>query len=72
VLPDGLGAVVDPAAWERPEVFGWLTENGVAEDELRHVFNIGIGYCAIISPADVEDDDLVIGKIVRGSGVSWA
>ncbi len=22
VLPDGLGAVVDPASWERPEVFG--------------------------------------------------
>ena len=71
VLPDGLGAVVDPAAWERPEVFGWLAENGVAEDELRRVFNIGIGYCAIIPPADVEDGDLVIGKIVRSSGVAW-
>ena len=51
VLPDGVGAVVDPEAWERPEVFGWLAEQGVAEDELRRVFNIGIGYCAIVSAA---------------------
>ena len=72
VLPDGLGAVVDPGAWERPEVFGWLAENGVAEDELRRVFNIGIGYCAVIPPADVQAGDLVIGEIVPGAGVAWA
>ena len=47
--PSGrLGAVVDPAAWERPPVFGWLAEQGVAEDELRRVFNLGIGYCAVV------------------------
>jgi phosphoribosylformylglycinamidine cyclo-ligase len=71
VLPDGTGALVDPASWERPAVFGWLAENGVGEDELRRVFNIGIGYCAIVPPTDVGDDDLVIGEIVPGSGVSW-
>ena len=62
VLPDGLGAVVDPSCWERPEVFAWLAANGVAEDELRRVFNIGIGYCAVIPPADVRAGDLVIGR----------
>jgi len=72
VLPDGVGAVVDPEAWERPEVFGWLAENGVAEDELRRVFNIGIGYCAVIPATDVQSGDLVIGAIVRDSGVVWA
>jgi len=72
VLPDGVGAVVDPASWERPEVFRWLAENGVAEDELRRVFNIGIGYCAVIPAADVQSDDLVIGAIGHGSGVTWA
>lgn len=71
VVPDGLGAVIDPSSWERPEVFGWLAGNGVAEDELRRVFNIGIGYCAIIPAADVHEDDLVIGRIVRGGGVAW-
>ena len=50
-LPDGLGARLDLDAWERPAVFGWLAANGVAEDELRRVFNIGIGYCAVIPAA---------------------
>jgi phosphoribosylformylglycinamidine cyclo-ligase len=72
-LPDGLGAVVDPAAWERPKVFGWLAEHGVAEDELRRVFNLGIGYCAVIPPADVVDGDVVIGRVEHGvEGVEWA
>jgi phosphoribosylformylglycinamidine cyclo-ligase len=71
VLPDGLGAVVDPGSWERPEVFAWLAANGVEEDELRRVFNIGIGYCAVVPAVDAEPDDLVIGRIVEGSGVVW-
>ena len=72
-LPPGLGAVVDPAAWQRPPVFGWLADEGVTEDELRRVFNIGIGYCAVIPPADVRAGDIVIGMIKRGvDGVAWA
>ena len=72
VLPSGLGAVIYPSSWERPEVFAWLAENGVAEDEMRRVFNIGIGYCAIIPASEVHPSDNVIGTITRGSGVSWA
>ena len=72
VIPEGLGAVIDPSSWERPDVFHWLAENGVAEDELRRVFNIGIGYCAIVPAADLEPADLVIGRLTRGSGVTWA
>ena len=72
VLPDGLGAVVDPRSWKRPAVFGWLAEHGVAEEELRRVFNIGVGYCAIVPSADVAPGDVVIGRIERGEGVRWA
>ncbi len=71
VLPHGLGAVIEPGSWQRPEVFAWLAANGVAEDELRRVFNIGIGYCAIVPAADVRSDDLVIGTVVHGNGVAW-
>ena len=72
-LPDGLGAVVDPDAWERPPAFAWLVERGVAEDELRRVFNLGIGYCAVVPAADVADGDLVIGRVEAGlDGVTWA
>jgi phosphoribosylformylglycinamidine cyclo-ligase len=49
VLPDGLEVRLDWNAWERPPVFEWLARH-VEEDELRRVFNLGIGYCAIAPP----------------------
>jgi phosphoribosylformylglycinamidine cyclo-ligase len=60
VLPDGLRAELDWDAWKRPPVFHWLAAH-VEEEELRRVFNLGIGYCAI---ADDPGDALVIGRIV--------
>jgi phosphoribosylformylglycinamidine cyclo-ligase len=61
VLPDGIEARVDWAAWERPPVFGWLADEGVAEDELRRVFNLGIGMCAVVPEAP--PGELVIGEL---------
>ena len=73
VLPEGLGAVIDPEAWERPAVFSWLAEHGVAEGELRRVFNLGIGYCAVIPAAEVAATDVVIGQLEAGvPGVAWS
>ena len=59
VLPDGLRAEIDWDAWDRPPVFAWLARH-VAEDELRRVFNLGIGYLAVMGDPG---DDLVIGRI---------
>ena len=61
VLPDGLRAELDWDAWERPPVFGWLARH-VDEDELRRVFNLGIGCCAVAAPSPATE--LVIGRIV--------
>ena len=61
VLPDGLRADLDWSSWERTPVFGWLARH-VAEDELRRVFNLGIGYVAVVPDPG---DGLVIGTIVR-------
>jgi phosphoribosylformylglycinamidine cyclo-ligase len=73
VLPEGLGAVVDQGAWERPAVFEWLAEQGVSEGELRRVFNLGIGYCAVVPARDAAPGDLVIGRIEAGrTGVQWS
>jgi len=60
VLPDGLRADLDWSSWERTPVFGWLAHH-VAEDELRRVFNLGIGYVAVVPDPG---DGLVIGTIV--------
>jgi len=61
VLPAGLEARIDWDAWERPPVFGWLAEQGVDEDELRRVFNLGIGMCAVVPEAP--GDAIVIGVL---------
>jgi phosphoribosylformylglycinamidine cyclo-ligase len=60
VVPDGLRAEIEWDAWERPPVFEWLARH-VEEDELRRVFNLGIGYCAIVADPG---EDLVIGRIL--------
>ena len=61
VVPEGLRVRVDWESWERPPVFHWLARH-VDEDELRRVFNLGIGYCAVVPDAG---DDLVLGRIER-------
>ena len=61
VVPDGLRAELDWDAWERPPVFSWLAGH-VEEEEARRVFNLGIGYCAVMPEPG---DDLVIGRIVE-------
>jgi phosphoribosylformylglycinamidine cyclo-ligase len=60
VLPEGLRAEIDWTAWERPPVFGWLARH-VSEDELRRVFNLGIGWCAVV--AAPTPGETVIGRI---------
>jgi phosphoribosylformylglycinamidine cyclo-ligase len=70
VLPEGLGARIDPHSWERPPVFDWLAEQGVEEDELLRVFNCGIGFCAVV-PAQDAGDGLVIGAVEPGEGVRF-
>ncbi len=61
VLPDGRQAAIDWDAWQPPPVFDWLARH-VDEAELRHVFNLGIGFCAVV-PRDQAAGELVIGEI---------
>jgi phosphoribosylformylglycinamidine cyclo-ligase len=62
VVPEGLSVELDWHAWERPPVFRWLARH-VEEDELRRVFNLGIGYCAVLPADDHAEHELVIGRI---------
>ncbi len=61
VVPTGLEARIDWDAWARPPAFAWLAEHGVDEDELRRVFNLGIGMCAVVP--EPPHDALVIGEL---------
>jgi phosphoribosylformylglycinamidine cyclo-ligase len=80
-FPDGLGAEIDLGAFERPPVFGWLGSLGVEEDELRRVFNLGLGYAAVVeadsAPAALSALErggcpgFLAGVVVEGAGVRF-
>ena len=60
MIPEGLAVELDWDSWERPPVFGWLARH-VPEDELRRVFNLGIGWCAVV--AEPLPGELAIGRV---------
>ena len=66
-LPEGLKVEVDYNSWERPEIFKKVAEAGeIEEEEMRRVFNLGIGYCLIVPP-DINIDNFecwTIGEVV--------
>jgi phosphoribosylformylglycinamidine cyclo-ligase len=80
VLPDGLGARLDSRSWQRPPIFTYLAETGgIDENEMRKVFNLGVGM-AIFLPADAVDEAVavlrrngetvtVIGEVAGGRNV---
>lgn len=57
VIPGGMSAKLDFAAWERPEIFNRVSKAGVEEAELRRVFNLGIGYVFIA-------DEIAAGELI--------
>lgn len=61
-LPEGLSANVDYNSWERPELFDKIQKAGdITEEEMRNVFNLGIGFCLIVPPDVVEYTQALIG-----------
>jgi phosphoribosylformylglycinamidine cyclo-ligase len=55
VLPPGVEAVVDAGSWPWPPLFRVLMRAGqVSRDEMRRVFNLGIGMIAVVARDDVE------------------
>lgn len=53
VLPEGTDAVVDARSWEPPRIFTEIQRLGeVSDDEMRKVFNLGIGMVVVVSPEE--------------------
>ena len=82
VLPEGLGARVDLAAWTPPPVFGWLARTGGVETaEMLRAFNCGLGLVLVVAPdrADALADLLAaegervarVGTVTEGRGVAY-
>jgi phosphoribosylformylglycinamidine cyclo-ligase len=79
VIPKGVDATVDPRSWEEPRVFAEIRHAGeVADDEMRRVFNLGIGMVVVVPEEEAfRAIDLLrthgsrateIGRIRKGTG----
>ena len=65
----GLDIKIDYSSWKRPDIFNVIQDKGnVKEEEMRRVFNLGIGYCLIVPP-EVEVDTLL--RITGHGYKSW-
>jgi phosphoribosylformylglycinamidine cyclo-ligase len=80
-----LGARLYASAWEEPAVFEFIRSlGGVSEEEMRRVFNLGVGFCVVVpgEAGEVEKalavlqeegcDARRIGEVVPGGGVEFA
>ena len=55
-LPEGIEVDIDYNSWPRPQIFESIAKYGtVVEEEMRSIFNLGIGYCIVVPPDLVED-----------------
>lgn len=75
ILPETIGAVIKRDSWPELPIFGLIQRTGsIADDEMFHVFNMGIGMMVIV-PAEqatqalaaLPNDSFQIGEIVAGS-----
>jgi phosphoribosylformylglycinamidine cyclo-ligase len=63
VIPDALGARIDLASYERPAIFGVIARGGpVEEDEMRRVFNLGIGLLVVVERGAADRAIAVLGQ----------
>jgi len=61
-LPKGLTAHIDWNAWSLPKIFSKVMCAGeIPEEEMKRVFNLGIGYCVVVPEDAVEETQSMIG-----------
>ena len=77
-LPADVDARLDPRRWERPRIFDEIARVGeVDEEELRRVFNLGLGMVLAVDPATADavtaaTGGRIVGEVVPGTGtVRW-
>ena len=73
VLPKGVRARIDPSSWPRPPIFAFLQKHGeISEDEMRRVFNLGLGMVLVVRrdhASDVIDRFAALGERAYRIGV---
>jgi len=73
---DTLAVELDPTTWTVPPIMSLIASAGVADDEMRRTFNMGIGMTIVVSPEAAEStvallagsSARVIGRLVPRAG----
>ena len=75
ILPVGTGAVVQRGTWHEPPIFELIQEMGnVSDDEMFHVFNMGLGMVVVLPPEQIGKarstltNAATVGEIIAGDG----
>lgn len=76
ILPPGCRATVRRGSWPVPPVFAWLATLGISQEEMERVFNMGLGYIAVVPAAEADrarrrlrlagEEAFVVGEVTRG------
>ncbi|TVM00649.1 MAG: phosphoribosylformylglycinamidine cyclo-ligase [Candidatus Brocadia sp. WS118] len=77
ILPEGYAVALERKRWDVPKIFKIIQDVGeIADQEMFHVFNMGIGMVLVVSKSDVEtvlndlkhgkEPGIVIGEVTRG------
>lgn len=54
ILPEGMKINLDWNSWKQPEIFSLIQREGdISDEEMRKVFNLGIGLVAIVAKEEV-------------------
>ncbi|UJS17385.1 MAG: AIR synthase-related protein [Candidatus Jettenia sp.] len=80
ILPDGCAVKLERAKWSVPKIFSIIQDLGkIKDEEMFHVFNMGIGMVLIVSKSEVEfvlrdlnisrETGTIIGEIVEGDKI---
>ncbi len=65
ILPGAVAARFNAGSWSAPSIFSLIQRWGqVSDEEMRRVFNMGLGMVAVCAPADV---DAVLAAVPNGS-----
>ncbi|MDE2802581.1 MAG: phosphoribosylformylglycinamidine cyclo-ligase [Chloroflexota bacterium] len=75
MLPERLSARLEPETWAVPPLFRLIQRTGgISEDEMRRVFNMGVGMIVAVAPEDVAGvragvpEALVVGEVADAAG----
>lgn len=64
VIPEDCDLNIDWDAWQIPPIFRLISETGdISDDEMRNVFNLGIGLIAVVAEKDVTEVETICKKL---------